>query len=393
MNILIIYDYFYPAYKAGGIIQSLKNLIHFFDENYNFTIVTSAYDLNEKKILDTIIPDKIIKFSENSNVIYFSKKRYTYLKIYQIVKSQKDQIIYFNGIYSIKFFLYPLIILKIINSNVKIIIAPRGMLQTGALEVKSFKKGIYLNTVKFLGLTKNITWHATDEQERLDIKSKFEIDSTLILDKVIIAPDTPISTNTNTNNYFPIIKRTNEVKFVTISLVTEKKNHKFFIDALLHVNPNFNIIYDIYGPIKDKYYWKDCLNSIEVLPKNIVVNYKGSIKPEEVSDTLNMYHFFVLPTKGENFGHAIFEAFMNSRPVILSNKTLWSNTEKFKAGWLFDLDHKEASNELIKIIHLCCQMNQLQYDMYSKNANLLAKNFINDLELDLYYSKLFTRKN
>ena len=53
-KILIIYEFFDPAYKAGGIIQSLRNMINLLQNDYEFHVITGAYDLNELQPLKGI---------------------------------------------------------------------------------------------------------------------------------------------------------------------------------------------------------------------------------------------------------------------------------------------------------------------------------------------------
>ena len=50
--LVIFYDHFYPAYKAGGPIQSITNLVLNLQDTYNLSIICSAYDLNENHILE-----------------------------------------------------------------------------------------------------------------------------------------------------------------------------------------------------------------------------------------------------------------------------------------------------------------------------------------------------
>lgn len=46
-RILICIDWFLPAYKAGGLIQSVSNMLTHFKNEFNFWIYTSNKDLNE----------------------------------------------------------------------------------------------------------------------------------------------------------------------------------------------------------------------------------------------------------------------------------------------------------------------------------------------------------
>ena len=51
---------------------------------------------------------------------------------------------------------------------------------------------------------------------------------------------------------------------------------------------------------------------------------------------------FLLPTGGENFGHAIFEALSCGVPVLISDQTPWRGLEALKAGWDLPLARPEA---------------------------------------------------
>ncbi|MBK8087397.1 MAG: hypothetical protein IPK31_05310 [Chitinophagaceae bacterium] len=53
-RILIFYDHFYPAYKAGGPVQSLVNLVRELYKDYDFFIVCKPHEMNETEKLDGI---------------------------------------------------------------------------------------------------------------------------------------------------------------------------------------------------------------------------------------------------------------------------------------------------------------------------------------------------
>ena len=53
--------------------------------------------------------------------------------------------------------------------------------------------------------------------------------------------------------------------------------------------------------------------------------------------TLAEYDLFLLPTRGENFGYAIFDALEVGLPVMLSDLTPWQDLERIGAGWSLPL--------------------------------------------------------
>lgn len=149
-SVLIVYDYFYPGYRAGGPIQSLANLAVALNENYRVYVITSSHDFTSRESYKGIAVNQWnevnLPGSRNVTYAYYTDKRPD-KKIYQQFFNEiKPDVIYLNNIYSYLFFRLPLLALKRITGNHKIVICPRGMLQQGALAVKPFKK-------KYISLT------------------------------------------------------------------------------------------------------------------------------------------------------------------------------------------------------------------------------------------------
>ena len=86
---------------------------------------------------------------------------------------------------------------------------------------------------------------------------------------------------------------------------------------------------------------------------------------DEIIDILSKYHVFLLPTKGENFGHVIQEAFLAGCPVIISDQTPWNNLERIKVGHDFPLKMREAYIETIKTY---INMEQSMYNSLSDKS-------------------------
>lgn len=367
-KVLFVYDYFYPAYQAGGIVQSLYNLETALKDKFDVKFICSTQDLSGEKI-------DVNKYLDNG--IYINKT-----KIISTLKNvDKAQLgcVYLNGIFSVHFFLIPLLYFRVFHPQIKLAIAPRGMLQGGALSIRSSKKNLYLKLLKTAGLLNKVTWHATDEQEILDIKKVMGAQANCVL--AYNLPKKPL-------DKVQIIEKNNTtLRLVFLSLITEKKNLHLILQALQSIP--FPVELDIYGPIKDQDYWKSCQKITVQLPANCKVRYKGPINPVEVQNTLQQYHAFVLPSKGENFGHAIYEALSVGRPVIISNFTPWNNLKKSGAGWNIILNTEElytALNDLQNLsqtnyTHYCQQAHQLAKDYFVISSNV--ENYIKLFQTDL----------
>ena len=137
-KILIIYDYFIPAKKAGGIVRSIQNIISLFTDHCSFYIYTSAYDLGDSNILPDVNTNKWVILRDNIQVWYATNNRRRELDLRSMIKDVEPAVVYINGIFTPDSVLYPLLALK--NTSIRTVIAPRGMLQEGALQVKPIKK-------------------------------------------------------------------------------------------------------------------------------------------------------------------------------------------------------------------------------------------------------------
>ncbi len=144
-TILIFIEDFYPAYKGGGPIQSITNLIISLENEYNVLVVTSAYELQSNVIMPGIITNTwenilLPQSKKHIRVWYAEKFKPGYRTLKKIILKEKPAFVYINGMFSFNFFLKPLIAIQRLVTKPKVIICPRGMIQKGALDNKSFKK-------------------------------------------------------------------------------------------------------------------------------------------------------------------------------------------------------------------------------------------------------------
>jgi len=371
IKILILTDWFYPAYKAGGPITSLTNLVKVIEDKFQVTVLTSAYDIGERKILDNLIPDSWQKIN-NTSIKYLSNSNTT---ITELKKIEFD-VIYLNSMFSPAFTLKPLLLAKKNNLLDKIILAPRGMLAEGALSLKPFKKKIFLYSFRFLGIHNKILFHATSKQEVTDIKKVFGNNV-----KIKFIPNIP----SKPTKYLPRQhKKVGEIKLVSISRIAPEKNIKYLLELLKEIKGNISLI--IYGMIKTEEYLKECKDIIKTLPSNINVNIAGEIPSHLIQEKLKENDFFILPTLGENFGHAIYEALSAGTPVIISDKTPWRNLEQQKAGWDIPLNKPE---KFIEVLNKCAAMDNDEYQEWRNGAYNFAVKYYQENDVTEEYLRMF----
>ncbi len=368
-------DWFLPGYKAGGPIRSVANITERLSEFYDFYIVTRDTDKGNS-VAYTGIKQGVWEQKKRYNVMYLKSDLAYFKHVAKLLKQDIFSAVYFNSLFSPRYTLFPLLYSKLFLKNKKIILSPRGMLGMGALAIKSKKKHIFLKFSKLTGLFKNIKWHATDDDENNNIKKYFGEEA-----NVIQIPN--ISGFVDTQVVKPSF---NTVKFVFLSRISKIKNLLYAIKLFEDMNFSKRVVFDIYGPAEEKNYLNECKIAANSDRINIEINFKPAVKGSEVVNMLKKYHFFLLPTLHENYGHVIYEALAAGCPLLISTHTPWRNLKSKAVG--YDVDLKEVK-EFKKIIKKCVDYTEVQYTKLSNNALAYANSIANNVELITKYKKLF----
>ena len=351
-KLLIITRWYLPAVKSGGTVRSITALVKGLKDDFSISILTSDRDLGATKPYDNVELDTLTKY-DGIPIVYLSQLNVKNIEKY-IQRINPDKI-YVNSFFDIT--TQAMMFLKLRGKiHAEIILAPRGELAKGALSIKANKKRVYLFLYKLFNLSKGITFHATSPEDALDIKAYFPNNKL----KVIQNPK-----EESTQVYTLPIKEKNKLNMVFISRIAPVKNLLYALEILEKSNIDSSLTFDIYGPDEDENYWNACQEVIKRLPSNIEVNYRGFVEPSNIGVTLSKYHLFFLPTKGENFGHAIVEAMQVGVIPLISDKTPWQNLENLNLGFSLSL---ENPNSFIKAIIKMLEMDNQDFLKYSKNV-------------------------
>lgn len=365
--ILIFTQYFTPAFKGGGPITSITNLLSMVKGE--FKVIARGHDLNESAPL----PIQLNQWTNQSSNWYVGKGFKALFSYCRELNTMKQHVFYVNGIFDLKLNLLPIFFSK------KLIIAPRGMLQKGALANGSIKKSFYLAVLRVLLRNKQLSWHATDEVEANDIKALFGPKQGISVIPNLVKQ---VAHKASTSN-----KKVGHLHLVYYSLISEKKNLLFLLKLLNQVLISFEL--HVYGPDKDVAYAKKCKQFASESP-NLVDNVKfhGTINPTEFGLIADQFDYFVLPTLGENFGHAIVESLSFGLPVLISDQTPW---QLDSATNNFSLPLSDASKWRDTLHHISL-LDALEHKKAKEAASFFQKNQvlkIQDMAIQAYQT-LFT---
>ena len=371
-SILIIMGRYLPGYKDGGPVRSIKNLVDYLGEEYNFHILTCNRDHGDMEPYPNIKTNDWNQIG-NAKVYYVPPKGFTLRTILKL--SNQVDLIYLCGCFN-DYAINTLFLKRINLIKRPVVVAAMGLFSPMEFRLKYKKKKLFISIFNVLGMFKDIYWSATSQMEVEEIKHQVWSKNSQFIaeDLPRIVDDTPIQKEKESGN----------ISVVWISRITPKKNLLGAINILQHVNEQIH--FTIYGPVHTAEYWEKCKRELEKLPANVKWEYRGNVGSEKVIETLKKHHIFLFPTLGENYGHVIQEALSAGCPCILSDKTPWSDLEEKSAGRVYSLSDID---KFASTVEMYTAMNRTEFQNCINDALFYAVKNSNEKVTNTGYRRIF----
>ena len=345
-EVLSFIAHYLPGYKAGGPVRALANLVEEVGGECSFKIVTTDRDEGDNEPYQRVLRDRWIPVGK-AEVRYLSPPNLSFKMIRRLLIENSYNVVHLTGLFSTTFSAKILLLRRLgLAGSKTVIIAPRGELSGGALKIKSIKKKVYLKVCKWVGLYRDVEWHASTHHEKQDIKRMFGANA-----KVLVAGDMP--TNSVPVSEQPLKtakgpKCSGTLRVVFLSRISRIKNLHGALEMLRRLEGT--IRFDIYGPVQDRAYWRDCQRQFGMLPEGTSVSYHGAVDPQEVAGIFSQHDLFLFPTDSESFGHVVLESLAAGCPVLVSDRTPWTDLEENRAGWVVPHHDTSRFQELLQTV-------------------------------------------
>lgn len=332
-SVLVVCDYYLPGSKGGGGTRTISNMVERMSESYDFRILCRDHDGPLDRTPYPGISYGTWDRSGSGLVRYLSGDELRPSAIGRAIAESGADVIYLNSVFS-RLTWSCLMAARLGKvTKMPVVLAPCGELGSGALKQKSLKKLSYLLLAKLVGLYDGVLWKASNEQEAAEIRLSFPNAQSMI------APDvgrgrTPQGRHTETG------KEPGRLRMVYISRITPKKNLKWLISLLEHASSGVTL--DVFGDTDDPGYEAAC----EAAVVGSKVCFRGPLDHSQVESTLSEYDLLALPTLHENFGHVILEALSVGVPVLLSDRTPWTEKVRDVAGSALPIDEELWLSEI-----------------------------------------------
>ena len=319
--ILAVVEWYPPAYRAGGPIRSVHNLMRLLQAQtpHHLEVVCGNRDLGASQ------PLKGVPFDEPQDqdgiaVTYRSEVSLAWWR--EKLRGSDDapapDVLYLNSLFSVPYALQPLRAAR--ELGIRVVLAPRGMLGTGALAIKPLKKKVFLAAARWAGWFRDVRWHASTEVEAAEVEAVF--------------PNAEVCTALNVPLFdanYASPQWDGETVWIMLGRIQRKKNLHFALEALQDVDlAGRELVVELVGPAEDEAYLEQLLGMTK---PGLNVVHRGPVPPQDLGEVWARAHALLMPTTHENFGHAVVEAWAHGRPVLLSDQTPWCDLKRNDLGW------------------------------------------------------------
>jgi len=356
-RVIILIGAFWPGHESAGPNLSVKAMCESLSDQVDFLLVARDRPFDAA---EPMVANKDWRDLGWAKIHYLTVGPRGAEGLADLLRETPHDLLFVNGFFDRELTIPAMLARRFGKApRTPVVISPRGEFSSGALGLKNARKGLYMALVRLLGLARDVTFHVTSEEEEADTRKLF--------------PNNRIERITNVRPLFPLpaYQPGNLFRLAFLGRISPVKGLDVALEALALVTERVD--FTIYGPVSDPAHWARCEELIAALPANVTAHRDGELTNDAVPHAMAGQELMFMPSRSENFGHAIFEALCAGTPVLIGDRTPWQNLEAAQAG--FDIPLPNPVALAAAIDHLAA-MGPAEYAQWRAGARAMAERFV-----------------
>lgn len=257
------------------------------------------------------------------------------------------------------------------QSNLPLVISPRGMLEAWSLKRSRGRKWLAWQMYERENLSRATLFHATSEMEVNSIRQLgFSQPIALIPNGVTMPAIEQLPPRSTLSSQFPELADKRWLLF--LSRLHPKKGIDLLLQVWKHLEAEFSDWQLVIAGPDLIGYQANLLSLVETLDLQHRVTFTGMLSGAAKVAALGNADLFVLPSHSENFGIAVAESLSYGVPVITTQATPWQDLQNYECGWWIENNAKTFSATLIEAMQLSDQQRR---SLGMKGRTLVAERY------------------
>jgi len=325
---VVVVEGYPPAHSYGGPAVSSANLVEATKSLVDWRVITRNDDIGREQ--GRRLAPEAQWIGADPVLLRTNSYPRMSLELVRLLRREKVRLVVANSLFAPS--TRSVLLSTALWPELRPVVLPRGELDPGALAINPRRKRLFIAFLKALGQDRRVCFAATSDLERRNVARVFPGGELRILPCIPVSPD---------RVPFQARPPGATLRLVFNSRISPKKGLHLAVAAVNELPDDWDVTYDIYGSVESDY-GRHCINLAQKGPHPERFRWLGIHAPADILIGLGEYHAMLLPTQGENFGHAIFEALAAGTPVLIPDTTPWTATVRAGAGMLLETLTGEA---------------------------------------------------
>ena len=334
----MVYFSAFPSMHAAGPAGTIERLAEELSEYFNITVISLNFDRSRREELFHN-RDSVTTKRTGYNILYLPYKFSSIFELYERLRKNQGSLT-IHCLYDFRLSIPALLISLLVRPRKKVVHLPHGIFMDVIQNKHQLRKRLFCSFLAWRPIRARVIHVASSPREMAEVKKRVGPNARA----VVIAHFA-----SNFVRFLQQPQREKVVGALTIAFVgrvVEQKNLIFAIEALAAAGVAAQL--HVFGEASDNKYVRECQRIVLERKVSELVIFRGMLTREMLLLEMSKMDLFFLPTRGENFGHAILEALSIGLPVLLSTETPWNDVGTYQAGWTLDLVEREKFSARIR---------------------------------------------
>lgn len=338
-RVLIVYRSYFPSRSHLGPATAIRNLVEAMGGDYDFHILTLNHDFTTGAPLFAtphhreVLPHAVIEYVPRGLLA---------LRLLARRLSDGFDVVDIHCAFDPLLAIPALLLCRLgLARGSRLCHTPHGIFLDVIMGTRSLRKTLFCRAADLAGLYRRVVHLAGSPGEARDIaRHHIRAQQIAVVSQFVASLPAPVR---------QAEKPAGRLNIAFVGRITAQKNLLAAIAMIRALRVPATL--RVFGEAADADYLARCNDAMRQGLGFGTIQFAGRVEPADLARALSQHDVLLHPTLGENFGHAIVEALHLGLPVLISDRSPWTDVEAARAGWALPLSDERGFVARLEAIH------------------------------------------